>query len=117
MDEVEGALADYVDAWNGADAAGAMAALAEAVADDVRFTDDAQDMSGSDALAEHIGALQAASAFSVTVSGAQTYGTHARIVLQLEDDAGVTEYRDYLLLNDEGLITRVGRFEGSITPL
>ncbi len=117
MDAVDSALADYVSAWNGT-AEPPMEDLAQAVTEDVRFTDDAQDLSGPAALAEHIEALQSVTTlFSVTVTGAQSYSTHARIVLELEDDSGVTEYRDYLLLDDDGLITRVGRFEGPIAPL
>lgn len=100
-----GPLAAYARAWTDGDAA----ALAEAVADGVRFTSVEESITG---VADLSAFLSRSTSVKPTLAGAQAYPRFARVAFRAEGAGDAVPWTDYLHLDGEGRIVRIARFEG-----
>lgn len=100
-----GVLAAYARAWTEGDAA----ALAEAVADGVRFTSADESLTGAADLAALV---SRPASVAVTLAGAQAYPRFARVAFRTAGEGGAVLSTDYLHLDGEGRIVRIARFAG-----
>lgn len=101
----DGALAAWARAWTEGD----VAAVAEAVADGVRFTSAEESITG---VADLAALVSGSTADGVELVGAQAYPKFARVAFRVEGEGGFVPWTDYLYLDDEGRIARIARFAG-----
>ncbi|HET6583513.1 MAG TPA: nuclear transport factor 2 family protein [Nannocystaceae bacterium] len=112
--EIPPALQAYLDAWNEPDAAMRQALLAEAVTEDVHYTDPTVDAEGLDALDSAIAGFQESFAGStlVAASGLDAYGAERRYAWAIEDADGNVTFSgiDVARVADDGRLVRVVGF-------
>jgi hypothetical protein len=111
----EGALSDYVAAWQASlDEPSRTTLLVRVLDEDARFTSADDNAHGLSEIGE---VINSRAAEQIEVSGVQRYAKFARVALELTSGAVVQNVTDYLYLDTEGRITRIARFDGDLPPL